>query len=267
MAKLENCKTGIIGAGNMGAAIISALAAKVDPGNIYVCEKDSSKTGSLPSGINIETSPAALTTICDIIIVAVKPDAVSSVLEELKSEGGPVIVSVAAGLTISFLEDVIGKDREIIRVMPNTPLSIGMGMSVLCANSRTTPENMDAVTEIFNSAGRAVVLPEKLMDGVTGVSGSGPALVFTFIQAIADAGVKAGLPRKEAVELASQTVAGAARMVLETGKHPDVLRDQVASPGGTTIEAIHVLEKAGFSGTVMDAVEAAVKKSAGLGGS
>jgi pyrroline-5-carboxylate reductase len=163
------------------------------------------------------------------------------------------------------MEKLLGADKKIIRAMPNTPALIGEGMTVLSPNSSLDNESLEAVKEIFQLTGNVLVLPEKHLDAVTGLSGSGPAYVFTFIQALADGGVKMGIPRKEAELLSAQTVLGAAKMVLEGGKGPVELRNSVTSPGGTTIEGLHSLEKGGFSGLVMDAVEAATKRSKNLG--
>jgi pyrroline-5-carboxylate reductase len=265
MAVTENLKIGFIGAGNMGRALISALLEKMPSENISVFDTDPGKLSSLPRGINIKKTEIETAASCDIIILAVKPFAVAQVLEKIKSVTAPVVVSVAAGVTIAAMSRVLGEGRPVIRVMPNTPLAAGEGMSVLCASGTTPEDKLNEAAEIFRAAGRVMILPETLMDAVTGLSGSGPAFVFTFIQALTDGGVKAGIPRQAALELAAQTVLGAAKMVLHGMNDPMSLRGMVTSPGGTTIEGVHVLESAGFSGTVMSAVEAAAAKSKKIG--
>jgi len=179
--------------------------------------------------------------------------------------GDTIIVSIAAGVTIAAMEQAAGGDKKLIRVMPNTPSVAGEGMSVLSPNKNIDAKALDIVENIFSQIGKVLVLSEELMDSVTGLSGSGPAYVFTFIQALTDGGVKMGIPRDKSLVLAAQTVLGSAKLVLETGEDPISLRGKVTSPGGTTIEGVHILEKKGFSGIVIDAVEAGTLKSRKLG--
>lgn len=262
-------RIGCIGAGNMGGAILSRLAAAMDPALISVYDIDAAKSGALSkkTGITVAESPKAAADVSDILIVAVKPDVVAPSLDSIRKAvaSDAVIVSIAAGVSIAAMEKVLGQSVKIVRVMPNTPAMIGEGMSVLSPNANVDDNSLLEVEQIFSKIGRVLVLPEKLMDAVTGLSGSGPAYVFTFIQALADGGVKLGIPRDKALVLAAQTVMGAARYVLESGEDPMSLRGKVTSPGGTTIEGIHVLERSGFSGIVMDAVEKAAQKSVRLG--
>jgi pyrroline-5-carboxylate reductase len=262
-------KIGCIGAGNMGGAILSRLAASVDPDLVTVYDIDAGKAESLSrsSGVSISASTEQLARISDIIIIAVKPDAVASVLESIKGavSSEAIIVSIAAGISIAAMEKILGGSGKIVRVMPNTPSIVGEGMSVLSPNKNTDDKSLLEVEQIFSKIGRVLVLPERMMDSVTGLSGSGPAYVFTFIQALADGGVKLGIPRDKALVLAAQTVLGSAKYVLESGEEPMALRGKVTSPGGTTIEGIHVLERSGFAGIVMDAVERAAQKSQRLG--
>jgi pyrroline-5-carboxylate reductase len=175
-----------------------------------------------------------------------------------------LVVSVAAGVSIATIAKGLGLDRRIARVMPNTPALIGEGAAAYCLGPGTKPEDETVVAECLRSVGKAFRVPESQLDAVTGLSGSGPAFVFLMIDALADGGVRVGLPREVALELAAQTVSGAARMVLETGEHPGRLKDQVASPAGTTIAGLHALERAGVRGALMDAVEAAYRRSVEL---
>lgn len=268
MNKLDNITIGFIGAGNMGSAIISGLASKNFIDRILLFDINAEKARSVGDKykVSVLESVEAVVSRSEIIIIAVKPDNVTGVLSSMgKIDKNKIVLSVAAGVKLESIEKVLGANKKIIRVMPNTPALIGEGMSVISPNSSVDGNSLETVKEIFRFTGNILVLPEKHMDAVTGLSGSGPAYVFTFIQALADGGVKMGLPRREAEILSAQTVMGAAKMVLESGQGPVELRNRVTSPGGTTIEGLHSLEKGGFSGLVMDAVEAATKKSRDLG--
>ena len=268
MKEFTSSIIGCIGTGNMGGAIISGISEFFPPANVFVYDKDESKARHVSSLYRISHAKTIedIAKICDIVIVAVKPSVVPEVLRKLKSYcENKTIVSIAAGVTIHELESILGSSQKIIRVMPNTPSLVREGMSVLAANNATDDETLEHVKEIFSKIGTAIIMSEKYMDAVTGVSGSGPAYVFTFIQAMADGAVKMGLPRKEALILAAQTVLGAAKMVLQEDINPIELRDGVTSPGGTTIEAVHILEDRGFAGAVMSAIEAATKKSRNMG--
>lgn len=261
-------KIGFVGTGNMGSAIISGLAEKAPHKNIIVYDTSRAKTEKLSARYEITTTESvkSLSEISDIIIIAVKPDIVESVLDQIKTiDDSKIVVSIAAGFSIKKIESILGSTKKIARVMPNTPALIGESMTAISANSSLDNESLRLVETIFESVGETTVVPEKLMDAVTGLSGSGPAYVFTFIQALADGGVKMGLDRETSLLLAVQTVIGSAKMVAETGEDPITLRGKVTSPGGTTIDAVHVLVKSGFSGIVMDAVETAANKSKALG--
>jgi len=253
----------------MGGAILSRLAAAGDPSSLSVYDIAAAKAEALAqgTGINAAKSPEELARASEILIIAVKPDTVAASLDAIKGAiaADCIIVSIAAGISITAMEKIVGPSRKIVRVMPNTPAMVGEGMSVLSPNDSVDENSLIEVERIFSAIGRVLVLPEKLMDAVTGLSGSGPAYVFTFIQALADGGVKLGIPRDKALVLAAQTVMGSARYLLESGEDPMALRGKVTSPGGTTIEGIHVLERSGFSGIVMDAVEKAAQKSQRLG--
>lgn len=202
----------------------------------------------------------------DIAILAVKPQVLLDVLEGIRSSLKPetVVVSIAAGITLGSLEKAL-PSQKVVRVMPNTPLMIGEGMSGICGGSLTDLADVEAVTEIFAASGKTLVISEKQMDALSGVSGCGPAFTYLFIEALMDAGVLNGLSRKDALLLAAQTVQGAARMVLETGEEPAALKGQVTSPGGTTIAGVCEMEKAGVRGTMMEAVTATVRRSKELG--
>lgn len=256
-------KIGIIGLGNMGSAIARGISGSIPGKNIFAYDMDSAKGKDLKN-INITPYMDEVIDSSSIIVIAVKPDWVNEVLLKLTEYNG-IIVSVAAGIKLETLLKAAGIDKKIIRAMPNTPALSGCGMTVISPCENISTDEINAVQEILSTTGKVLVLDEKYMDAVTGVSGSGPAYVFTFIQAMADGAVKMGIPRDYALTLAAQTVYGSAKMFLDKSENPIKLRDQVASPGGTTIEAIHVLEKAGFSGIVINAIEAAALKSKELG--
>jgi pyrroline-5-carboxylate reductase len=202
----------------------------------------------------------------DVLVLAVKPQSMAALLAEVRGEvRRQLVVSIAAGVTLRQLADGLGADCRLVRVMPNTPCLVGASASGYAPGERATAEDLALVDRLLNSVGRAFRLPEGLLDAVTGLSGSGPAFVYLMIEALADGGVRVGLPREVATALAAQTVLGSAKMVLETGGHPGVLKDAVASPGGTTIAGLHALERGGVRGALMDAVEAATRRATELG--
>jgi pyrroline-5-carboxylate reductase len=178
---------------------------------------------------------------------------------------GHLIISIAAGVTLTQIGEHLASDRRLVRVMPNTPCLVGASASAFAATAATGAEDIALVDRLFNAVGKAFRVPEKLLDAVTGLSGSGPAYVFMIIEALSDGGVKMGLPRDIATTLAAQTVFGAAKLILETGEHPGTLKDMVASPAGTTIAGLHALERRGLRAALMDAVEAATRRSMELG--
>ena len=262
-------KLGVIGAGNMGSAILRGyLAGGAEPDSVAVCghHPDRLEKMSQELGITLVDSAEELTAVSDIVLLAVKPKDVADVLTSINPFFTPekILVSIAAGKTMKDLSTSCPLARKIIRVMPNTPAQVGSGMSALTRNDRVSDQDFGAVSAVFEGIGRVQEVPEGLMDAVTGLSGSGPAFVYMFIEALADGGVLCGLTRTQALELAAQTVYGSARMVLETGMHPAALKDAVCSPGGTTIEGVRELEAGGFRSTVMEAVAAACEKSKGL---
>jgi pyrroline-5-carboxylate reductase len=261
--KQNEHKIGIIGMGNMGSAIAGGIAGSFPHESIFIYDINPEKSKEFP-GIRATPYIDEVIDSSTILIISVKPDKINEILLKLSDYKG-IIVSVAAGIKLETLKKGAGSDKKIIRAMPNTPALSGCGMTVLSPCDNLEPDETASVEEVFKTTGKVLVLDEKYMDAVTGVSGSGPAYVFTFIQAMADGAVKMGIPRDYALTLAAQTVYGSAKMFLDKSENPIKLRDQVASPGGTTIEAIHILEKAGFSGIIINAIEAAALKSKDLG--
>ncbi len=203
----------------------------------------------------------------DIVVLAVKPQHFRSVLPELKPHVGPqhLVISIAAGIPVETMAAALGRDRRLVRVMPNTPCLVGASASAYCLGGAASAQDGRVVARLLDAVGISFELPEHLLDSVTGLSGSGPAFVCLVIEALADGGVKMGLPRDVALRLAAQTVLGTARMVLETGQHPAALKDAVASPGGTTIAGLHELERGALRGYLINAVEAATQRSRELG--
>ena len=282
----KEIKIGCIGCGMMGGALIKAIAKKVGGDKILLSDGDveKAKSLSLELGANFATSNAQIIENCSHIILAVKPAFFSSVLEQIKSSYNeklssnkknlPVMISIMAGLSIEKIEQmscqagISGGLQNIVRLMPNLPATVNEGMIALCTKDNVSSEfkqEVDFVKEILSCAGKVEQVSEKLMDVVTAVSGSGPAYGFMFIEALADAAVLLGMPRNQAYIYASQTLKGAAQMVLETSEHPAKLKDAVCSPGGTTIQAVKSLEEKGFRSAVISAVESAYNKSVDLG--
>jgi pyrroline-5-carboxylate reductase len=206
---------------------------------------------------------------CGVVVLAVKPQQMSDVLQEIAPAvhaSQPLLVSIAAGIGLQAIADQLGVATcRLVRVMPNTPCLVGASASAYAAGPAATAADVRFVDRLFNAVGRAVAVPEKLLDAVTGLSGSGPAFVFVIIEALSDGGVRMGLPRDLATQLAAQTVLGSAKLLLESGQHPGTLKDMVASPAGTTIAGLHALERGGLRAALMDAVEAAPRRSAELG--
>lgn len=263
-------KLGFIGVGNMGSAIIGGVVSSgiVSGKDITVSDRDNNKLEIVKSqyGVNItEDNRGCLE--CDMVFFCVKPNILGNVIDELRPfiKRDIVFVSIAAGQSIKKMTDLFGDLKiKLVRVMPNTPALVGEGMSAVCVNENVTENDVNTVLKIFNSFGRAELVTENIMDAVTAVSGSSPAYVFMFIEAMADAAVKGGMTRDMAYTFAAQSVLGSAKMVLETGKHPAELKDMVCSPGGTTIDAVAVLEKEGMRNAVMKAMDACIQKSKSL---
>ena len=227
----------------------------------------------IPSAVKVRPDNAELFASCDIVFLSIKPQYLDNAVTAkevqkalAKSKTSPLVVSIMAGVTIKKISEVTGLDR-IVRVMPNTPSLIAQGAAGIASSPNVTEEEMDFVSKLMSSVGCVTTVSEQLLDAVTGLSGSGPAYVFTFIEALIDGAVLNGLPRDTARQLAIQTVIGSAQLVLQSGEHPAVLRDRVTSPGGTTIEALKVLEMNDFRGTIIQAVESATRRSKELGAS
>ena len=260
-------KIGFIGAGNMAGAIIGGIIKSnlVESQNVIASAKTMTNLNKLKDEYNINVTLDAREVVknSDIVFMAVKPNIFDGVLESVKDLIGDekIVVSIAAGKSISSMENIIGDDKKIIRTMPNTPALVNEGISALCPNKNIEDEELKIVKGIFDSVGKSEVVGEYLIDSVIGVSGSSPAYVFMFIEAMADAAVVGGMPRKQAYNFAAQSVLGAAKMVIESGKHPGELKDMVCSPGGTTIEAVKVLENEGMRSSVINAVCACIEKS------
>lgn len=268
---LENKLIGFIGGGNMAEAIIKGLlAGGIQAGSIMVAEPLAARRDYLASTYAVtacESGPDVAGK-ADIIILAIKPQMAAGVLSDLASAitVKKLFVSIMAGIPTSFIEDKLSNKARVVRVMPNTAALIQAAATAICPGQDAGPEDLEAAREIFSRVGTVVTTSEKLMDAVTGLSGSGPAYVFNFIEALSDAGVKNGLTRDVSLALAVQTVLGAARMVSETGEHPALLKEKVTSPGGTTIAGLHTLENGRFHGLVMDAVDSACHRSKELSG-
>ena len=265
---MENKVIGFIGLGNMASAIIGGMLQKevVKAENIIGSDKNEEMREKSKTKFNICTveTNAEVAAKADVLFLAVKPIYLLDAIEECKAAVKPdtVIVSIVAGKSMEFIQQAIGNDCcKIVRCMPNTPALVLEGCTGACPNANVTKEEMDMVLSLLRSFGTASVVPEYLMDVVVGVSGSSPAYVFMFIEAMADAAVAGGMPRKQAYEFAAQAVLGSAKMVLETGMHPGELKDMVCSPGGTTIDAVKVLEEKGLRSAVMAAMEACIEKS------
>jgi pyrroline-5-carboxylate reductase len=219
------------------------------------------------TGARMVSGNIKVTELASVLVLAVKPDQATQVLEEIRPQFTPrhLLISIAAGVTIARLESALPARARVIRVMPNTPALVGASATAYALGKSATPADGELAQKLFSAVGVAFQVKESLLDAVTGLSGSGPAYVYLFIEGLSDGGVAAGLPRDVALKLAAQTVLGSARMVLETGQHPGALKDMVTSPGGTTIEGLHELEKGKLRGTVISAVRAATEKSRKLG--
>jgi pyrroline-5-carboxylate reductase len=260
---------GFIGSGRMASALLEGiLRATIAPAaDIVITDKLPAAVEELArrTGAQARASNAEVAAKADFLILCVKPGDVPQALREAGDLTGKLLISIAAGVPLRRLREWAVGDPRLIRVMPNTPALIGQGAAAYAAADGTTPEDTGVAERIFGAVGVVVRVKEELLDGVTGLSGSGPAFVYTVIESLADGGVLMGLPRDIALRLASQTVLGAAAMVLQTGLHPAQLRDQVASPGGTTIAGLEALEEAGLRAALIAAVRAATERSGELG--
>lgn len=261
---------GFVGGGSLTESIINAIRGTLLPsGNIFVSDHKRKRCTELNSRYRVNATVGVENFIdkVNLLVIAVKPKDAPSAFAEIRNKItlNTIIVSVIAGLKIDIIEKFF-PHSPIIRAMPNVPIRVGEGMTAYTVNKKTTASDKKLVEQFWSSIGRAIELEERFMDAVTGLSGSGPAYAFLMIDALADGGVAAGLSRAASIELAAQTLLGAAKMVLETGEHPAALRDKVTSPAGTTIEGIRVLERGGVRSSLIEAVLAATEKSRALGG-
>jgi pyrroline-5-carboxylate reductase len=266
----EPLRIGFLGAGRMATALAQGWIKAGLVSTERVCASDpllsARDTFSQTTGVLAQADNQSILSHSDVVVLAVKPQTMSDLLQEVHSDVQPrhLLISIAAGVTLRQIADIVGTDRRIIRVMPNTPCLVGASASAFAASANATPDDVQLTERLLNSVGRAFAVPEKWLDAVTGLSGSGPAFVFVMIEALSDGGVRMGLPRDLATILAAQTLFGSAKMLLETGLHPGMLKDMVASPGGTTIAGLHALERGGLRAALMDAVEAATQRSTEL---
>lgn len=262
---------GFLGAGKMATALAKGFigAGLMTPRQVFASDLSAgaSKAFGKVTGARIVAGNPKVAELASVLILAVKPDQAAAVLAEIREQFTPrhLLISIAAGVPTTKLESALPSRARVVRVMPNTPALVGASATGFALGKTATRADGDLTHRLFSAVGVAYQLKESLLDAVTGLSGSGPAYVYQFIEALSDGGVAAGLPREVATRLAAQTVLGAAQMVLETGQHPGALKDMVTSPGGTTIEGLHELEKGKLRGTVMSAVRAATEKSRKLG--
>lgn len=268
---LTDLKIAILGAGNMGQAILRGLLSTgtVPADHVTVTTRRPERASALASawGVRAAGTNAEAVEEADVVVLAVKPQILEAVVREVRPHlHDRLAVSVAAGVSTGQLESWLDVPARVVRAMPNTPASIGEGATAISRGAYAHDPDVEVAEALFRSVGRTVVVDEEHLDAVTGLSGSGPAYVFLIIEAFADAGVKVGLSREVAQELATQTLKGAAQLLQETGEHPGRLKDKVTSPGGTAIAGLHVLEAGGLRTTIMDAVEAAARRAAELGG-
>jgi len=265
-------KIGVIGTGAMGSALVRGLVRQkvVEPNEVCVSDIDSKKLGELEreTGVMTFSDNTSVVKEADVLLFCVKPQHLPDVLDSLRSHVSPnhLAISIAAGVRIQTIEGHLSADTRVIRAMPNQACQVGRSATALSLGSRATGEDCHIAERIFSSVGMTYVVEEKLLDAITGLSGSGPAYAYIMIDAMAQGGVEMGLPREMAVALAAQTLLGAATMVLETKRHPEELRDLVTSPGGTTIAGIRALEEGEFRSTVIRAVMDAARRSKELSG-
>ena len=270
--EMSSAKLAVIGFGAMGRALTSGLIERgvVAASDVVITDVDESKRRAAAEELGVREASSNIEAVAgaETIVIAVKPQDAGAVLAEIEQTVTPaqLVVSIVAGVSCQTIESHLSVGVPVVRVMPNTPSLVGAGAAAFALGTSGRPEHAEEVAGMLSAVGLAFEVPEKLLDAVTGLSGSGPAYVYTMIEALADAGVSVGLPRAIASGLAAQTVLGAAKMVIETGQHPAGLRDAVASPGGTTIAGIAALERSGFRAAVINAVQAATKRSQELSG-
>lgn len=257
---------GFIGCGNMAHAMMHGMVTSgmVKAEDVLTSNRSAAKLEAVQKelGVSITQDNREVARNSDVLILAVKPQFYAQVIDEIKQDlkQEVLFVSIAPGWTLERMEQQLGFSARIVRTMPNTPAMVGEGMTALCPNERVSQQQMEELERLFSSFGRTTVVAEHLMDAIPAVSGSSPAYVFLFIEAMADAAVMDGIPRAQAYQLAAQAVLGSARMVLETGLHPGALKDMVCSPAGTTIQAVRVLEEKGMRSAVIEAMRACTEK-------
>jgi len=263
-------KVGFIGCGNMASAIMGGLInnANIAPSSIIASDASKQALNNASSNLSINTTSnnCEVASESEVLFLSIKPQYYEVVINEIKTSLTPeqIVITIAPGKTIEWLTSKLGDNIKIVRTMPNTPALVGEGITGVCKNNLVTDDEFTYVMSLLGSFGLAEAIPESLMDVCVSVSGSSPAYVFMFIEAMADAAVADGMPRNQAYKFAAQAVLGSAKMVLETGKHPGELKDMVCSPGGTTIEAVRVLEEKGMRSSVIEAMKACTKKAKGL---
>jgi pyrroline-5-carboxylate reductase len=254
-------KIAVIGCGKMGSILLQAFLERelVSAGEVAATVQHEDKSRNLPralDGIALGTDNRGAVGKAQTVLLCVKPQALAQVLEEIAPALAPgaLVISIAASTTVSFIQQKLGKEVAVVRAMPNTPAMVGAAMTALCAGAAATAEHLETAKRLFESVGRVVVVDEKHMDAITALSASGPAFVFVILESLAEAGVKVGLPREMATTLAAQTLFGSAKLALETGHHPALLKDAVTTPAGCTIEGLMELERGGLRVTLMSAV-------------
>jgi len=266
----QNFKLGFIGVGNMGSAIVTGVLKNelLTPQNIVITDIDKERIASLNEqfGVIVVDGISELIDKVDAILYAAKPQDVPKIFPEISTAISPNqwLISIAAGVKTGTLEEYLPENIPVVRVMPSITASVGEGAAAICGGKYATAEHIAITQQICNAVGKALVMEEKLLDAVTGLSGSGPAFVFLFIEALADAGVQVGLSRQDATTLAVQTVLGASKMVEQTGEHTTILKNKVTSPGGTTAAGLYELESGGLKVAIANAVIAATKRSTEL---
>lgn len=268
---IETLRFAFLGGGNMAEALIKGVLSglHVEPQRVIATDVLPERLHYLQTTYHIGTTADNLQAVREsqVVLLAIKPQTMPTVLQEIAAvvQQEKLVISIAAGIPLATLQQALGPGARVVRVMPNTPALVLAGAAGISPGAAATPQDVAIVERIFNAVGRAVVVYDDMMDAVTGLSGSGPAFIFALIEGLSDGGVLAGLPRQMATLLAAQTVLGAAKMVLETGKHPGELKDMVTSPAGTTIAGMHALESGGLRGLMMEAVRRATERSAALG--
>ena len=257
---------GFIGTGNMGGALVKAVSKSVDPSDIIVANRTRQKAEELAGTVGCMVGDNLEAALCDYVFLGVKPSLIDGVIKDVNEsiklrDTSSVLISMAAAVSIENVESFVGFKHPVIRIMPNTPVSVGEGVILYCTNDNVTPAAEEEFKKALSHAGALIKIEEKLMDAASALSGCGPAFVDLFMESLADGAVACGVPRATAIELAARTVLGSAKLLIESGKNPGLLKDEVCSPGGTTIEGVKALEDAAFRSASMNAVMAAYEKT------